>query len=196
MSDWYQAVAVCDVLEDESQSLANSVIERLVSDGIIEAELYPHAVLGGDGGYRPGRSIPVLYEREGDEGDFRSLLTNGVEVRAERWVNFFGFTILDGFACPGCFTKHKQGGNAVTEAFYDATVAFLNGGEAGEVACTACGKSTAIRQWKTVPNLCFANLAFQFWNWPPLDYSAWKTHIPSLVKSIVGREVITTYGRV
>lgn len=73
MSDWYEAVAVCDIELAESDALADSVIKRLVSEGIIQSTTDPESVLGRGVGYRPGPKIQSLYSLGEHEGAFWTL---------------------------------------------------------------------------------------------------------------------------
>lgn len=87
MSDWYEAVGVRDVHPDDAVSLADAVISRLQSEGIIETQIDSESVLGGDGGYRPGPRIQSLYERIENEVEFWTMRTVGVEIRVGRWTS-------------------------------------------------------------------------------------------------------------
>ena len=195
MSDWYEAVAVRDVHANESQSLADAVISRLVTDGIIQSEIDSETVLGGDGGHRPGPRIESVYKRSENEGPFWSLLTNGVEVCDGRWVNQFGFTCFDGFTCPACSAHFQLDHDAVADPFSKAIGSFLDGGNDLDVVCPSCNTSNAAPNWKTAPHFGFVNLAFQFWNWPPLNSDSWNIDIPALIASLTGHNVLVTYGR-
>ena len=196
MSDWYEAVGVQDVHPDASTSLANAVVSRLQSDGIVATESDSESVLGGEGGYRPGPRIPSLYKRRENEVQFWTIRTNGVEVCVGRWVNLFGCTGLEGLTCPGCSTRFPPSHDPVAHPFYDAIGRYLAGRDDLDVACPSCNTSHRAPDWKTKPHLGFTNLAFQFWNWPPLKSSSWSVDIPALIETVTGREVLVTYGRV
>jgi len=195
MSDWYEAIAVCDVQADESASVAELVVSRLAADGIIQPVMDSEAVLGGEGGYRPGRNIQSFYNLSENEGTFWSLVTNGVEVCAGRWVNRLGFTCFDGFTCPSCSAHFPLDHDVVADPFARAIGSFLDGGDDLDVVCPSCQTSDAAPKWKTDPHFGFTNLAFQFWNWPPFDSDSWKVDIPTLITSTTQHRVILTYGR-
>jgi hypothetical protein len=195
MSDWYQAVAVCDVQPDESKDLADAVIARFVSDGIVQPIIDRESVLGGDGGYRPGPRISSLYKLLENEGAFWTCRTNGVEVCVNRWVNQLGFTCIDGFTCPACLTHFKLHDDAVADPFAKAIGSFLDGGNNLDVECPTCAATNAVPKWTTEPHLGFTNLAFQFWNWPPLNYNSWRVDLPAVIEFETNRKVIVTYGR-
>lgn len=196
MSNWYEAVGIRDVEPDDAESLAAAVISRLQSDGIIDTEIDTESVLGGEGGYRPGPSIPSLYRREENEVKFWTIRTNGVEVCARRWVNVFGCSMLEGFTCPACSTRFPPGDDLIAHPFYDAIGRYLAGRDDLDVLCPSCNTSHRAPDWKTKPHLGFTNLAFQFWNWPPLENSWWSVDIPGLIAAIVGHNVLVTCGRV
>lgn len=194
MSDSYEAIGVCNVQLGESEALAESVIARLVSDGIIQSTIDPESVLGRGGGYRPGPKVPSLYSLGENEGAFWTLLTNGVGVCADRWVNQFGFLCIDGFTCPACLAHFKLGKNVVSDEFGKAVGSFLDGRDNLDVGCPNCATSNAAPKWKTEPHLGFTNLAFQFWNWPPLNSNSWRIDIPAIVETETSHKVILTYG--
>ena len=195
MSNWYEAVAVCDVEESESAAVAEAAISRMIAEGIIQSEFDPESVLGGDGGYRPGPNVEMLYRLADNERPFWSLRTNGVEVCSGPWVNQLGFTCFDGFTCPVCAVRFPPDSHAVADSFAEAIGSFLNNGDDLEVVCPSCSASTAASDWKTDPHFGFTKLAFQFWNWPPLHYDSWNVDTPALIASVTRHKVIVTYGR-
>ncbi|QDU57636.1 hypothetical protein Pan181_38550 [Aeoliella mucimassa] len=195
MSDWYVAVAVRDVSSNRAELLAQSVVEALAGDGIIQSVLDPEAVLGGVGGYRPGPRIAEVYERLVTEVEFWRLVTNGMEPCIGRWVNSLGFTCLDGFTCSECNQKFAPGDDSVAGPFAGAIGEFMIGVDDPTVCCPSCGAAHSVRNWLTVPHFGFVNLAFQFWNWPPFGTSSWKVNIPAIVQEVTDHQVIVTHGR-
>src|SRR5262249_32349669 len=157
-SDSYEAIAVCDVEPSESKALADSVIARLISDGIIEPTIDPESTLGSGGGDRPGPNIRSLYNLSEYQVAFWALLTNGVQAGSDRWVNQFGFLCINGFTCPACSTHFELGENAVSDAILKAVGSFLEGSDSLDVACPNCATLTAAPKWKTDAHLGFTNL--------------------------------------
>ena len=195
MSDTYEAVAVLGVESEKSAALSEVVVSRLVAEGIVHSSLDPEAVLGGDGGYRPGTNIPALYQRSGSEGTFWSLLTNGMEVCVGPWVNQLAFMWFDGFTCPACSAHFPRDYDEVADPFAKAIGSFLDNKHDLDVTCPSCKKTNAVPDWKTDPHFGYTNLAFQFWNWPPLDTDSWAVDIPRLIASASGHDVLLTCGR-
>lgn len=195
MSDSYQAVIVCGVQPHESSALAGDVITRLAADGIIQTSADSYSILGNGIGYRPGPNVESLYKLGANEGAFWTLKTNGVEVCTDRWINQLGFSCIDGFSCPLCAAFYPLDDHLVADRFVKAIGSYLDGRDELEVLCPACNAPATAPLWKTTPHLGFANLAFQFWNWPPLDGDSWKVDIPALIAQASGHDTLLTYGR-
>jgi len=195
MSDWYEAVAVQDVIADRAPSLSQRVVETLTGEGIVQGVSDPESVLGGEVGYRPGPRIEELYERYETEGEFCQLRTNGMEPCIGRWINSFGFTCFDGFTCGACLQKFAPDDDAVADPFLAAIGDFIDGQDDPVVACPKCCVPISVRKWQTDPHFGFVNLAFQFWNWPSLESDKWKVSIPALIQHATGHKVILTHGR-
>ena len=64
----------------------------------------------------------------------------------------------------------------------------------GLIRCPHCEKDVPIAEWKCNPPHGIGNLAFTFWNWPPLDSTDWRISIPDLVRQLTGHRIIYTYG--
>ena len=56
-------------------------------------------------------------------------------------------------------------------------------------------RNVPVAEWQCNPPHGIGNLAFTFWNWPPLDSSGWRIDIPKLVREVTGHRIIYTYGR-
>jgi hypothetical protein len=194
MSDNYQAIVDLEATPGDSEALARRVVERFSTEGLIMPSLDPDAVLGGSGGYRPGRRMSDLYRRDPSEGNFLTLVTNGMEVHTGRWVNELGFLCVEDYTCPRCATQFPWD-DAVADQFYSAARQFQGGVNRPVISCPRCLVGSPVREWRTGNHLGFAHLAFGFWNWPPFDSAAWAIDIPRLLSEVLGHEVILTYGR-
>lgn len=179
MSDFYHAIVDVEAKPDEAQPLAQEVVRRLVAEGIIQRDIDPEATLGGPG-YRPGDRITELYELPPRHSPFWTLVTNGMQVCAERWVNQFGFTLLEALVCPRCGASYSWD-DSVGKRFMDAVGEFYDGSDEPQVSCPACGLDSSAPLWHTKPHMGFAHLAFMFYNWPRFDSSSWKVDIPRLI---------------
>lgn len=102
MSDFYHAIVEVEAKPDEAQPLAQEVVRRLVVEGIIQPDIDPEATLGG-----PGDRITELYDLPPQHFPFWTLVTNGMRVCAERWVNQFGFPVLEALVCPRCDASYS-----------------------------------------------------------------------------------------
>jgi hypothetical protein len=49
-----------------------------------------------------------------------------------------------------------------------AVQAWLGGDDASSLGCPGCGAAAPVSEWEYDAQYGFGNLAFRFWNWPPL----------------------------
>jgi hypothetical protein len=194
MSDSYQAIVDLEATPGDAEALARRVVERLSVEGLIMPSLDPGAVLGGSGGYRPGRRICELYRGSPADLYFLTLVANGMEVNTGQWVNELGFLFVEDYTCPRCAAQFPED-HAVAEQFYDAVSQFYGGVSRPVITCPRCLIGSAVQEWRSSNHLGFAHLAFGFWNWPPLDSAAWAVDIPRLLSEVLGHEVVLTQGR-
>jgi len=175
----------------EAKKLGPRVVECLVGQRLIEPKLSEERVLGGLG-YPPGPACAKAYSA-GRSRKFWELVTSGVEVHSERWVNTSGFTVFETAECPRC--AHLSGEEYLDEV--GASVeAFYESGKVPKIACGECGAKSRLLDWKCKPALGFVNLAVVFWNWPSFDAKGWKLDIPALLSKTIGRPLVPTYGHV
>ncbi|HVR86249.1 MAG TPA: hypothetical protein VMU54_18145 [Planctomycetota bacterium] len=67
--------------------------------------------------------------------------------------------------CPSCGrTLEDLDGN-----WHSATQAWISGDDDAGLLCAACGKESPVAAWGYESRFGFGNLAFRFWNWPPLS---------------------------
>lgn len=159
MGDYFDIIVDEEATEEEAPALGTSVVEWLISEGIISGEMTDN-VLGSDLGYPPGPNS----DKAGGEKvpDYR---TNGMELITGRTV----FHSVDReinlicSECGTCFQPPDEWGDAIGE-WYDRT-------GSGLLACVHCGRKKPITEWRHEPPWAFGNLGFKFWNWPALTES-------------------------
>ena len=159
MGTWFQSVVDRDATESLSPELGAAIREWLISEGIVSADA-TDCVLSDDTGYPPGPN----YEKAVDCRDehLLQLVTNGLDIITKRTVFHSGqgqFELVCS-TCSGRSEPPEEWGDAVGE-WYDKK-------GPGLLACPRCGESQPIDNWEHDPAWGFANLGFEFWNWPPL----------------------------
>jgi hypothetical protein len=163
MGDWFQSIVDLEATEDEAEILARDIIDWLVSEKIIDEESCD-CVLGENSyGYPPGINWPAIVKEY--FSSFLELLTNGLNISIGRKVFHSGQGPVS-IACPNCNmegARDRDWGDAISEWY-------TRSGE-GIVTCTSCGRATSITKWDFQPVWGFAELGFEFWNWPPLKQS-------------------------
>jgi hypothetical protein len=193
MSDWYEALCDPKATAENAEVLANIGLNVLLENEIIDPELNSDCVLSGEG-YSPGPAVPSLYIPGEREALFWELKTNGVEITTGRWFNLFGTTILESILCPRCKAEFRLEGD-FGDRYAEQVGAWLNEAATFPVQCDSCHESSYVESWESKPHLGFSMLTFQFWNWPPLDYSGWKLDISNLIGEAIGHRLIRTWGR-
>jgi hypothetical protein len=194
MGDSIESLFDPQATEETAPALATKAIGILVERKIVLPEQNSDCVLGG-AGYPPGPAVPKLYEAGKLEGRFWELLTNGVEVKVERWFNIWGTTVLEWIACPRCDTKFRVEGD-FSDRCADAVARWLDAKSSSPIICESCAEGSPIEEWKSNPHLGFSMLALQFWNWPPFDSHSWKINIAEMLSEALGHQLVRTWGRI
>lgn len=166
-------VLVCRT--EEPYPTAASVLARLVEREIVEP-MPTDCVLAGLG-HRPGaRARDALDPSYLEQiSHFFELRTNGMEIQLPQKIQLF-FTSDGGepwVSCPRCERRLAD------EAMWEALKPHNPFAESEPLAtCVGCGEKRPVDEW-TAHDAAFGNLAFSFWNWPPLresflqDVRAW-----------------------
>jgi hypothetical protein len=178
MGDYFDIIVDEEATEDEAPVLAASVVEWLISEGIIGSEMTDN-VLGSDLGYPPG---PNNEKAGGDK--VPHLWTNGMHVITGRTV----FHPMQGevsLICSECGERLQW-----SDEWSDAVGEWYDRKGQGLLACVRCGHTKPITEWRHDPPWAFGNLGFQFWNWPPLTES-----FIELVSQRLGHKVVHVYGK-
>jgi hypothetical protein len=179
---------------DEAESVSRDVLDRFRALGLITGRASRDCVLGGKG-YRPGPAVAGLYKPMKGEYTFWKLATCGVEPVIERGFNECAMgPSCDGYHCSACGADIGPFDAAFDDSASRAVRKWLNGAARPTVQCPRCGKRRPITEWECRPPLGFGNLAFRFWNWPPLDSRSWKIDVPGVVREVCGHTIVRTYG--
>lgn len=159
MGDWFQSVVDRDATESEAPQSGILIQQWLVDEGIISRNASA-CVLGSDTGYPPG---PNYEKAVGGHDDCLNLLaTNGLNIITTRNVFHTGQGGCE-LVCAACTERFEA-----TDAWGDAVGEWYERNGPGSLACPGCGHSQPIDEWEHDPPWGFANLGFEFWNWPPL----------------------------
>jgi hypothetical protein len=166
MGDWFQVIVDEDATLDEARDLATTVINRLVKDGIVEAEISDCTLSDDIRGHEPGRNFGEAVN--GADELLRTLRTNGLETIVGRTVFDSGQGGFD-LVCSMC--KARIQSDTADRDWSSAIQQWYDGAGEGMFACPNCGNTKPITEWTFDPPWGFGNLGFLFWNWPPLKDS-------------------------
>jgi hypothetical protein len=165
MADYFQTVVDTAARLDEADHLARHVVSFLSGRGVVAA------TPSEEGGYDRGpqatdismpaaagsaprhESIPPVYSHL---QVLIGRMTHTADLSEAR-------TPLA--ACPAC-GKDLEDSDGQWEA---AVQDWISGDDESTLFCGRCGKESAVADWVTEPRTGFGNLAFRFWNWPPLS---------------------------
>jgi hypothetical protein len=162
VSDSAQVVVDLDVGGQDAAVVAASIFMWLAEARIIESELTDCGLSGG--AYRPAPNVgAVLAPNANDGGTFMRLRTNGLLIRVGRNVHDAGTNGVE-LHCEAC------GRDFIPEdSYFRAVSAWSSGNDHARFACSNCGDDKPLNEWRGPYPWGFGNLAFEFWNWPPLS---------------------------
>jgi hypothetical protein len=165
MADYFQTVIDTRATLGEADHLARHVVSFLSDRGIVGAapseeggyDRGPHATdisTPEPSGSSPRHeSIPPVYSH------LQVLI--GRMTHSENLSEFREPRAL----CPAC-GKDLEDPDGDWQA---AVQAWIGGDDDSALLCPACGKESAVSRWTYKSPYGFGNLAFRFWNWPPLS---------------------------
>lgn len=196
MSDNFEMLVDVDAAAEEAEGLSRAVLDRFRELSLITGMLSDDCVLAGEG-YRPGSAVTELYMLEQREGRFWNLVTCGVAARVGRGFNEFALgAVCQGLTCSACRAEFDPYGDGFMDSFGNAIREWYDQSGPALLACPRCAAKRSIDQWQCKPPLGFGNLAFTFWNWPPLDSPCWKIDIAAIVREVTGHTIVRTYGHI
>ena len=194
MSDNFEMLVDTEVSLAESPQLAGLLVTALRDQGLITGDLSSDCVLGRMG-YHVGPAARELYQRSPSEGEFWTALISGVEPSIKRSCNLWALgPSFQYIVCPKCNTKYDDLNGEVGESIFAAVGNWDEQDGDTRAICSSCESAIEISEWHSEPPLGFGNLAFTFWNWPPLDSSDWKINIPQLFRKITGHKIVESCG--
>lgn len=161
MGDFFQKLGDLDATAEEAPGLAASVLDWLVAQDIVSAELTKCA-LGGLG-RRPGLCNASALRNPDDAGGvWTTQWPNGLQIEVRRQVYYGGQSGVSDAICPQC-------GSA--ETFNEFSTALDDWYERAvpDHACPVCSRRSLINEWKLDPQWGVGHLQLTFWNWPPLS---------------------------
>ena len=156
MSDNICWVVDLEATLEDASALAQTGLQWLVQQGIVESIPDSGGALGGADLYRPGPQAAAWSEYMADD-----LQLCGVEVTVEHTV-FHAGSNSDQIRCPNCGANHELDAVPWSEA-----VERWHSGDADyTLACPACTNSAPIVDWTFLEfDWAFGNLGFGFNNW-------------------------------
>lgn len=163
MADYFQTIVDIQAKADQADHLARHVVGWLAEKGVVKAN--PSEEGGYDRG--PGAmeiALPSLVPPEGRESippvHHHLQVLIGRMTHADNMSEFRE----PNASCPSC-DKPLEDADGLWQA---ATQDWIGGDDDAALRCPECGKESPVTGWRYGPRYGYGNLAFRFWNWPPL----------------------------
>lgn len=193
MSESYELLIDHEAPSEEAVSIGQSLIEALVTGGIILPQANSSCVLTGVG-FPPGPRVREIYAYGKHELRYWDMLTTiGVKLCTQRYVNFFGFPVFEYASCPTCNERFPDN-KSLMDAIYECVGSFINDDQLDNIVCPSCAAEIRCDQWVCVPDIGFCRLAIEFWNWPSFIASGWRLSIPDFLNERTGRKLAHSWG--
>ncbi|MBI3857657.1 MAG: hypothetical protein HY293_18400 [Planctomycetes bacterium] len=162
MADFYQTVIDTQAGTAEADHLARHVVSYLAAKGVIASN--PSE----EGGYPRGPNAMDISEGGPSRAGHEALppVYSHLQVIIGR-ATHSGDMSDPGppkASCPRC----RAALDDPDEEWSAAVQAWLADDRDSTLLCAACGAATPVTTWRCEPACGFGNLAFRFWNWPPL----------------------------
>jgi hypothetical protein len=165
MADCFQTVVDTGATLDEADHLARHVVAWLAEKGVVRPN--PSEEGGYDRGPGAGEiALPAVVRREHETippVHFHLQVLIGRMTHSEDLSRFHE----PAARCPACgrLFDHADG------EWQSATQDWIGGDDDATLRCAACGKESPVVRWAYDNRYGYGNLAFRFWNWPPLKPS-------------------------
>ncbi len=161
MSDYYQTLVDAQAALGEAVHLGQHVVAFLAEREIVERTPNP------EGGYPRGPGALTVCASRALPPESGAL--THLQVMTGRMIHSPSMATLNPSraACPSCEAELEE----LDPDWSGVAHAWLSGDDDATLACPACGKSSPITGWIYPVNYGFGNLAFRFWNWPPLSWT-------------------------
>jgi hypothetical protein len=157
MSDHSISIVPKKSVYHDRQNKATEILNWLVSRDIVKS-VQSDCVLGSDKGYAISNGAKQVCA-DPNSLPF-DLTTNGLELVINRQIFHTGENGIEKLICPSC---NQDISNEDWEFFDDWSEE-----KNDDLTCPICNVSTNIHKYSFSPQWGFSNLAFTFWNWPPL----------------------------
>lgn len=165
MADYFQTIVDPRARLEEADHLARHIVTLLSDRGVVSSKASI------EGGYDRGPGAMQIAESEvpGSPARHESIPPSysHLQVLIGRMTHSADLSELKvpEASCPGCrrILDDPEGDWQV------AVHAWIGGDDDAALLCPACGKESTVTTWSTNSCFGFGNLAFRFWNWPPLS---------------------------
>jgi hypothetical protein len=195
MSAYFVMIVDADVTIDNAEQVKERVLAVFREKGLV-AEDANEDCAGSGVGYFPGPACQHLYKPAEHEYEWRNMRGCRVEPRVGRDFNCWALgPSFEGSTCPACGAEFGPDDKELWGILIDAIVESVRQTGPAIVRCPRCEQKVPVAEWQCNPPHGIGNLAFTFWNWPPLDSPAWRIDIPDLVREVTGHRIICTHGR-
>jgi hypothetical protein len=163
MADYFQTIVDTRAGLEEADHLARHIVSLLSGRGVVAA------TASEEGGYDRGPSAASISQPAGLAAGHESIppVYSHLQVligRMTHSADLSEFRVPEA-ACPACRAPLED-----PEGDWQAAVqAWIGGDDDAGLLCGACGKESPVTTWNYGSSYGFGNLAFRFWNWPPLS---------------------------
>lgn len=162
MADYFQTIVDTRARLDDADHLARHVVAWLAEQGVVKPS--PSQEGGYDRGPRALEiSLPAPVRRAHEQ---LPPVHSHLQVLIGRMTHSQSLSEFrePRAGCPSCgeFLDHGDG------EWQAATQDWLGGDAAAALRCGKCGKESRVVSWAYGRLFAYGELAFRFWNWPPL----------------------------
>jgi len=166
MADLYQTVVDTQAAPDQADHLARHVVAWLAEKGVVKP------TPSEEGGYDRGPravdiALPALAPEEGHERippvHTHLQVLIGRMTHSEDLSEFHEPRAC----CPACGIE----ADPLEGEWLAANQDWIGGDDDAALRCASCGKEAPVSRWGYSNRYAYGNLAFRFWNWPPLKLS-------------------------
>jgi hypothetical protein len=162
MADFHQTVIDTEAAGGEADHLARHVVAYLAAKGVIASS--PSE----EGGYARGPGALDISDRAAGRPAHETIppVYSHLQVMIGRATHSGDLSEVrpPKAACPGCGRTLED----PDDEWRAAAQSWMAGDDDSPLACPGCGAAAPVARWDYGSGYGFGNLAFRFWNWPPL----------------------------
>jgi endogenous inhibitor of DNA gyrase (YacG/DUF329 family) len=163
--DLYQTIVDTQARLDQADHLARHVVAWLAEKGVVKA------TPSEEGGYDRGPQAKDISEPASPAACHESIppLHSHLQVLIGRLTHSDNLSEFHEppADCPACGRRLED----TDGEWQAATQDWIGGDDDASLRCPSCGKESPVTAWRYGPRYGYGNLAFRFWNWPPLKPS-------------------------